>query len=99
MRSTDAGKHVARYTLFTTWKDLKMKFNVAVLSILAATLAGSPLIASAADTPSGDTSASTNMPKKAHSHHGTMKSSKSSKSKKSTEGSSSSSSSSSTPPQ
>ena len=36
-----------------------MKFNVAVLSILAATLAGSPILASAADQPpSNDTSAS-----------------------------------------
>jgi hypothetical protein len=36
-----------------------MKFNVAVLSIVAATLAGAPLIASAADQPpSNDTSAS-----------------------------------------
>ena len=68
---------------FTTWKDLKMKFNVAVLSILAATLAGSPLIASAADTPSGDTSASTSAPKKTTHHHSTSKSKSSSKSKKS----------------
>jgi hypothetical protein len=36
-----------------------MKFNVAVLSIVAATLAGSPILASAADQPpSNDTSAS-----------------------------------------
>src|SRR5579864_3308816 len=97
MRSTDAGQPTARYTPFTTGKDLKMKFNVAVLSILAATLAGSPLIASAADTPSGDTSAasSTSTPKK-HMHH-TMSKSKSSKSSKSksAEGSSGSSTSSS----
>jgi len=84
----------ARYMPFTTWKDLKMKFNVAVLSILAATLAGSPLIASAADTPSGDTSASTSAPKKTH-HHTSKSKSSSSKSKKS-EGAAGGSS---TPPQ
>lgn len=45
-----------------------MKFNVAVLAVLATTLAGAPLIASAADT-SGSAPAPTAQHKAKHMHH------------------------------
>jgi len=59
-----------------------MKFNVAVLAVLAATLAGAPLVVSAADS-SGGTPTETAAPARAkhhttHTHH----SKKSKKSKK-----------------
>ncbi|HEX4023288.1 MAG TPA: hypothetical protein VHX52_01080 [Steroidobacteraceae bacterium] len=57
-----------------------MKFNVAVLAVLAATLAGAPLVVSAADSGSGTTTeASAPAKGKHHTHH----SKKSKKSKKS----------------
>ena len=55
-----------------------MKLHVAVLSVLAATLAGGPLMASAADTGAWTPTASTAKHHHAAKHHTTKKHSKSS---------------------
>ena len=54
-----------------------MKFNVAVLAVLAATLAGAPLVVSAADSGSGTTTEAAAPAKAKHHTHHTKKSKKS----------------------
>jgi hypothetical protein len=54
-----------------------MKFNVAVLAVLAATLAGAPLVVSAADSGSATTEAAAPAKAKHHANHHAKKSRKS----------------------